>query len=231
MPAVNPGAEPSNPVVTISAAYGAGGGFIGPRVAERLGVTFVDRAISVAVAADLAERTERVESFEEELGEGLTHWLSAFADAAGVWGGITPPPNMWFHDAGSYKRHVDAVLHRLADQGAVILGRGAQIVLRDVPRVLHVRLDGPVERRIAQAVEFGGLDPDTAHRAQHHTDTARHRYIQRLYHRDVTDSRHYHLLIDATAVPWATCVEIIVVAVQGRDELRRLGELGDDGTT
>ena len=40
-------------VVTISASYGAGGGYVGPAVAERLGVAFLVRAIPVAVANDL----------------------------------------------------------------------------------------------------------------------------------------------------------------------------------
>ena len=212
-----PGVSPP-PVVTISSAYGAGGGFIGPQVAERLGVDFVDRAITAAVAADLAERTERVATFEDDLGTGMSHWLTVFADPAGIWGGMTPPPGLWFHDTGSYKRHVDLVLHHQAGQGAVILGRGAQIVLRDVPRALHVRLDGPLERRIDHAVELAGIEPVTARRAQHHTDTARHR---RLYHSDVADPRLYHLVIDATAMPWATCVEIIVAAVRGREGVSR----------
>lgn len=194
-------------------------------MARRLGVAFVDRALTAAVAADLAERTERVATFEDDLGAGLSHWLAVFVEPAGAWGGMTTPPDLQFHDARSYKRHVAMVLHHQAEQGAVILGRGAQIVLRNAPRALHVRLDGPPERRIAQATEFCGIEPATARRAQHHTDAARHRYIRRLYHRDVADPRLYHLVIDATAVPWATCVEIIVAAVRGRDELRRLDHL------
>src|SRR5919204_518972 len=42
------------PVVTISASYGAGGSQVGPRVAERLGVSFDDPAIPVVVAERLA---------------------------------------------------------------------------------------------------------------------------------------------------------------------------------
>jgi hypothetical protein len=38
------------PVVTLSASFGAGGSVIGPRVAEELGLPFLDRAIPVAVA-------------------------------------------------------------------------------------------------------------------------------------------------------------------------------------
>ena len=39
------------PVVTIAALYGAAGSVIGPQVAERLGVAFLDRGITEAVAA------------------------------------------------------------------------------------------------------------------------------------------------------------------------------------
>jgi hypothetical protein len=38
------------PVVTLAALYGAGGSVVGPQVAERLGVPFLDREIPEAVA-------------------------------------------------------------------------------------------------------------------------------------------------------------------------------------
>lgn len=41
-------------VVTISASFGAGGSWVAPRVAERLGSRFIDRAIPVGVAEQLA---------------------------------------------------------------------------------------------------------------------------------------------------------------------------------
>ena len=39
-------------LVTLSASYGAGGSRIGPELADKLGVPFVDRAIPVTVAAE-----------------------------------------------------------------------------------------------------------------------------------------------------------------------------------
>ena len=210
-------------MVTISAAYGAGGGFVGPRVAERLNVTFWDRAIPASVAADLAERSEEVLAVEDDLGQGISHWISFFAPMGAAWAGMPSPDVEGRYDQASYKEHIAEVLRREAERGAVILGRGAAIVLAGDPGALHVRLDGPLEARTAQAMDLGGLDERTARRAQHQSDTARHRYIHRLYHADVTDHRYYHLWIDATAVPLATCVDIIVSAVRGRDELRQLG--------
>lgn len=65
-------------------------------------------------------------------------------------------------------------------------------------------------------MDLGGFDERSTRRAQHQSDTARQRYIHRLYHVDVADPRHYHLWVDATAVPLAACVDIIVCAQQGR---------------
>ena len=70
-------------VVTISATYGAGGALVGPAVAERLGVPFVDRAIPVAVADDLGITLDDALSRDEqvELSE-----LAATIDRAGsIW--------------------------------------------------------------------------------------------------------------------------------------------------
>lgn len=215
------------PVVTISAAYGAGGGFVGPRVAERLGVAFMDRAIPVSVAAELAEPPEDVLAVEENLGRGFSRWVTFFSASGSAWTGLPPLEVEASHDEAAYKEHTAAVLRREAERGAVILGRGAAIVLAGCPGALHVRLDGPLEARIAQVMDLGGLDERRARRDQHHTDVARHRYVQRLYHVDVADHRLYHLWIDATAVPLATCVDMIVDGAQGRAEMRRL-EAGDD---
>ena len=40
-------------VVTLSASYGAGGSQVGPRLADRLGVAFIDRVIPTTVAGKL----------------------------------------------------------------------------------------------------------------------------------------------------------------------------------
>ena len=150
------GAE--KPVVTISATYGAGGGLVGPRVAERLGVTFWDRAIPASVAAVLAEPPDELLAVEDDLGRGFSHWISFFAPAGAAWTGIPLPDVEGRFDEASYKEHISLVLRHEAERGAVILGRGAAIVLAEHPRALHVRLDGPVERRIAQVMDLGGLD-------------------------------------------------------------------------
>jgi cytidylate kinase len=111
------------------------------------------------------------------------------------------------------REEVEAGIDRLVEMGgAVILGRAASIVLATHPMAFHVRLDGPVEARVAKAMEIEGVDEQTARQRQTETDRARARYVSRLYSRDPADPRLYHLVLDSTALPSATVVDIIATA-------------------
>ena len=53
-------------LVALSAAYGAGGTVVGPELAERLGVPFVDRAIPLQVAEQLDVPLDTAAAHDEE---------------------------------------------------------------------------------------------------------------------------------------------------------------------
>ena len=72
-------------VVTISATYGAGGSVVGPAVAQRLGVPFVDRAIPTSVADDLGISVEHALTRDEQVQSWVTRWLSAAAPVSTEW--------------------------------------------------------------------------------------------------------------------------------------------------
>ncbi len=214
----------TQPVVTISGAYGTGGRLVGQRVAEILGVRFLDQSIPKLVAEELAEQIEAVIALENDLTSGLHHWISLFAPLAALWVGPVGAESREYRL--NYKQSLETIVKREARHGAVIFGRGAAVILQDFPETIHVRLNGPVQRRIAQAIDVGGLDESTAYRAQREIDSAQSRYVRRMFHCDVENDQLYHLVIDATTVPLATCVDIIVNAVRGCEELRQLGDAG-----
>src|SRR6185295_5712375 len=84
----------------------------------------------------------------------------------------------------------------LVERGsAVLLGRAGAVVLADHPGVFHVRLDGPEHRRIERASRGEAIDRATARDRLHETDSARSRYVQRLYGRDPADPSLYHLVV------------------------------------
>jgi cytidylate kinase len=205
-------------LITLSAPYGAGGSQVGPAVAERLGVPFVDRAIPTRVAERLAVPLREAIDRDESIGSWLTRALLSFGQAGPVLAGATPVPGSVLTEE-AFREATEQVLRQHAAEGAVILGRAGAIVLRDVPGALHVRLTGPRESRIAQGMLLEGVDRETAERHVEETDRARDAYVRHFYRCDARDAALYHLVIDSTAIPLSTCADLIVEAAQARSEM------------
>jgi cytidylate kinase len=201
-------------LVAISASYGAGGSIIGPAVADQLGVPFVDRAIPLQVAERLDVPVDDVAAHDEQgTGAGwLERMLRGFIGLET--GAPAPLPTETF-SSEDFHRATEQVLTRQAATGeGVILGRGAVIVLAGDPRALRVRLSGPPERRVAQAVRNQGVERATAEQALRRLDRAHAEYMRQFYGVDVDDANLYHLTLDSTAIELDTCIEMIVRAAR-----------------
>jgi cytidylate kinase len=200
-------------VVTLSATYGAGGSQVGPMLAERLGVAFLDRAIPTAVAERLSVPLEEALAHDESLGDAIGRLSSSFALLPELAGAMVQADLLAEED---YRRETERAIREAAAEGAVVLGRAGQLVLRDEPGALHVRLDAPPERRLRQAMVLEGVDEETAKRHLREADRAREAYVQHFYGADPRDCRLYHLTLDSTQLPLETCVELIAHAAQVR---------------
>ncbi len=199
------------PLVTISASYGAGGSRIGPAVAQRLGVEFLDRAIPTRVADRLGCSLDDAFAHDESLGDAIGRLASSFALLPELAGAMVQAGVFAGED---YRRETETLIREHASEGgAVILGRAAAVILRDHPDALHVRLDGPPQRRVAQAMELEGFTKSDAERLRRDGDRAREAYVRHFYGCDARDPALYHLVIDSTALPTETVVEVIAAAV------------------
>jgi cytidylate kinase len=200
--------------VTISASYGAGGSIVGPAVAERLGFEFYDRAVPVAVAHELACETARAEAADERPPGRLDRFIGALAGLAVPIG--PDVPTQFVDPRNEFTRATEEVLRRIADgPGGVVLGRAGMVVLADRPDVLRVRLDGPVEARIAQAVRLQGIDEKAAAAEQRESDRAREGYAQAFYGVSQADPALYQLIIDSTSLGLELCADLVVLAARG----------------
>ena len=199
------------PLVTISAAYGAGGSRIGPAVAERLGVEFLDRAIPTRVADRLKVPLDEALAHDESLGDAIGRLVSTFALLPELAGAMAQAGYLAGED---YRRETERLIKEHSEGGAVILGRAAAVILRDHPDALHVRLDGPAEKRVAQAMKIEGLSREDAERLRKEGDRAREAYVRHFYNCDAKDPSLYHLVIDSTALSPEAVVEVIVAAAR-----------------
>jgi hypothetical protein len=202
-------------IVTISASYGAGAAEVGPAVAERLGLPFHDRAIAAQVAARLGVPVAEAEANDETVVRGLWRLVTSLGAMPDPVGGVMPTAAV--PDERAYREQTERVLAEMADgAGGVVLGRAAALVLSNRPDALHVRLDGPVERRLAAAIGRSGRPEADVRRDLEANDRAREAYVRHFYRCNPASARHYHLVVDSTAVPLATVVELVVLAARGR---------------
>jgi cytidylate kinase len=200
----------SEPLITISASYGAGGSRVGPLLAERLDVPFAERVMRRRVADRVAGPLAEADRERQPIGSSLGRILRQIA------GERSPAtPNSEHTEAGAddkYRLAHEREIHGLVDDGGVILGRAAAVVLREVPHALHVRMSGPVELRVQQAMLIEDVDHATARWRQATEDLARDAYVRHFYGVDPEDLDLYHLTIDSTRLPLDACVEAIAAA-------------------
>jgi cytidylate kinase len=197
-------------LITVSAAYGAGGSIVAPALARRLGVPFLQRV--TGPAGPLPEPHNVAERLtDEEARHTPVHRLLASFTQAMPAGPTQSPPPARHHDTHQREGAETEIRELLADGQGVILGRAAAVVLGK-DRGFHVRLDGPPVRRIAQGAQIEGISAAEAADRLQAADRARTAYVRRLYHVDPADVSIYHLVIDSTAIPVDTVVGLILTA-------------------
>ncbi|MFJ9556808.1 AAA family ATPase [Nocardiopsis sp. NPDC101807] len=223
------------PVVTISATYGAGGSAVGPAVAARLGVAFLDRAIPSAVAAQIGCSLDEVLQRDDRAPGGLERLLASAArlptvtlgsvDTAFI--GTTDDEGRLLYDH-EFVEQTELVIGEVAHSGGVVLGRAGAVVLADHPAALHVRLDGGRDARLRRARalwEAGDREECSGRgwgegvptlRLLDDNDRARASYVRRFYHADPADPRHYHLVLDTSALSLEACTDLVVRAAEDR---------------
>jgi cytidylate kinase len=212
--AVPPG--PAVRLITVSAAYGAGGSVVAPALAGRLGLPFLQRVTtSEGHVAEPGPCDEQLSA--EEVKITPVHRLLAHLTQAMPAGPTQSPLSTQYQDE-HLRGHGEAGIRRLlaADGGGVILGRAAAVVLGK-EHGFHVRLDGPAERRVAQGAVVEGISEEQARERLCAADKARTAYVRRLYRRDPADASLYHLVIDSTAIPLDAVIELIVAAARARE--------------
>ncbi|HEU4438485.1 MAG TPA: cytidylate kinase-like family protein [Methylomirabilota bacterium] len=186
-------------IVTISQQVGSGGAEIGLALAERLGYCFVDHE-------RFLERTQRY---------GLdAHRLSHLEEE---------PPSLFErfdHETHRYIVVIQTVLFEIAaEDRAVVVGRGGQWLLRDLPHAVRLRVVAPAAFRVEElttALSSHGGERMSAHIAAqlvHRDDTQKLRRMRYLFNVDLNDPALYHLVINTGGLSRPAVVDLILALV------------------
>jgi cytidylate kinase len=197
----------TRPVVTLFESYGSGASYIGPRVAQALGVPFHPQAFSSEqIEAAMAERES-----EGVISRVFGAMGGSYASYAGLEG-----PGVAMAQRDNYAVVMDNTrnVKEAARQGGVIMGRNAALILTDWPGALHVKLDGPLEQRIARAAQESGIDVERAAKRQKREEQVRADMSIELYGWDPRETDRYDLVVNTGTMDLDTCVDVIVQATR-----------------
>jgi cytidylate kinase len=195
------------PVVTLFEKYGAGARYIGPRVAEALGVEWMDQAFS---SADIESAKYPGTARASEQGSGLARFLGRFAPSATVLDDASIPLAQ-AQDAEMAEENT-RIVKEAGARGVVMLGRNGALILGDIPTALHVQIDAPVEVRIARAAQEERIDLAQAARRQRNEDWVRAEMSERFYYWNPMSIDRYDLVINTGMLDIDTAVEVLVAA-------------------
>ncbi|MBS0208392.1 MAG: cytidylate kinase-like family protein [Planctomycetes bacterium] len=192
--------------VAISREVGANGREIARATAERLGWSLQDRALIEQVAGELRVPVNRLEAVDER----HLNWLQ---ECALLISGSSISENVFFS-------HVATAIIEHGKQGnCVIVGRGATFLLP--PRyTLRVRLVAPFDQRAAAVAQERHVPYRQAERYVTEADQLQRRFVKEHFHRDITDTRNYDLVLNTARWSTAKCVDLMVEALDALRSMR-----------
>ncbi len=200
-------------VVTISRELGSRGTRIAEKVAAALHAACIDKEVLAEMARQagisvelIVEAEERLLSQPRVISQEMRHLFAA-----------EPRNRAGLMDQATYVKQMSEAIRFLADQGnTVLVGRGAQVILRDYPGALHVHLYAPPEVRARRIQRRRGLaELATASQIIEQADRARREWFRRFFTGvDWKDPSYYHLMIDTGRIGEAVAVSMIVQIAQ-----------------
>lgn len=218
--------------ITISRVYGSGGRTIAARVRELLGYRFFDKAFLSQIASELGlSSAETVDLSDEEYKvKTFLERLMSFNPAEMV---VSPSAAREvnldvsrFDDANSVELAKSVIWAAYERGNLIIVGRGAQVMLRNQPDVLHVRVIAPMETRLRRLQEVEGLSLQEARRQIEKRDSASREYLERFFNAQWDDPFLYHLIINTGYCGIEQAAQLIVTAAQQFAGAKAVGSHG-----
>jgi cytidylate kinase len=189
---------PAKPAITISRQEGAGGLTVASNLANYLEAHTASREVWTVFSQHLVAKVLEEHHHDKHVGDLMKEDRRGFSLAGAFEEFVGLHPSNW-----TLVQQTNATILRLAQIGNVILvGRGANIVTRELQNVFHVHLVGSLEKRIEQAEKVFNLDRKAATSYIKKKDEARRRYMKDNFDKDINDPLLYHVVINTDLVTY-----------------------------
>ncbi|MCR5196447.1 MAG: cytidylate kinase-like family protein [Pseudobutyrivibrio sp.] len=191
-------------IITISRQFGAGGSTIGQAVAEQLGFYYCDKDMIVRAALESGNLTpEEIRFYDEKVPKEFGFGQSLFD----------------FYNKPLDERLFNAqreAIKKVAEKGnCVIVGRNANIILKEFDRTLHVFVAANERFRLNRMKgKMPNLSEEKVLEHLHSVDKARKKYCKYYTNTEFGNAAYYDLAVKSSTLGIEKCVELICNAAK-----------------
>jgi cytidylate kinase len=198
----------NQPIICISRQFGSGGRVIGEQLAKRLHLPFYDRSIIEQAARNTGLSEEFIEREERHFNSSMLFNLAVSG---------TPATTTGLAMTNRVLEAETEIIKNLAQKGGcVIVGRCADYILQDDPRMFSVFVCADYEWRIDRAINQYALPPERAAKTVRNYDKQRSRHYQFYTDRIWGDKENYHMILNTARLGMDACVELLVQAIENK---------------
>lgn len=197
-------------IINIGRQFGAGGLGVAHELGRKLGIPVYDKELILKAAQDSGFSKIIFEESDEK--KRFFSLSSIFANGFG-------DTENYMSDRGLFKMQSQTI-RRIAEQGsAIIVGRCADYILRDMECTLNVFLTSPLEVRAARISARNGISLEEAGRLAEEKDKKREEYYNYYTFGNWGVASTYDLCLDSSKLEIEGSAEFII------DFARRAGKL------
>ncbi len=195
-------------VVTISRQFGAGGLTLGQMIAARTAFPLFDTEILQMVAEKARVSTDWVHSIEKEAGGRFQKLVSGLVSRSLV--DRILDDQRGYIDEEIYVDLLRIIIRKIAEgDDAIIIGRGSQYILRDVPGVLSILLVADIGDRIRFISEKYKLSERQAKTVVVNEDKRRVNLYKKFGKEDFDHAGLYQLVINASRLNLENACDVV----------------------
>ncbi len=199
-------ANKSNLVITIGRQFGSGGRMLGQEIARELGLKYYDKELlsEAARRAGLsAEFFEKNDERSPSFFSGIFSFAQGFSPVS-YFAGSTA-----ISDDSLYRAQSDFI-HSLADESpCVIVGRTADYVLRDHPRLVNLFVHAPMELCIQRIMKRDNITAEKAQAKAERINKLRSSYYNFYTDKTWGAADSYHITFDTSLLNIDSMVALV----------------------
>ena len=206
-------------VITINRELGSGGRTVGEKRAEKLGVSFYDKAVIMGLEEKYHLTVDEIEKMRNK----KHHWWSDFKLVTGIGEGLVSS-NRLISETGKepdvlttetmFKAESE-ILEDIANvESCVIAGRSGFYVFRNHPNHLRVMIQASLPFRIKRLVRKKGITEEEARKIIEKVDKMRENYVKKFTGTTRYDTRNYDIVISADGKTEDQIVDQILLYIE-----------------